>query len=182
MGFYAIACQRQAMQKKGENMEKFAQALQELSDEDWKTQVAKEYPNIPKGATVKVISENLQNYYGTFCEVEYKGRYYCVDQKGIKFLTQYDLRKNEEEKIFEGVKESIKKILDERDEYKKKDYTLISDDDLLDELWKRCHNKEHFKQYNLVHCEDEYYFKGALETQNKRLEFKILLKNEKNSI
>ena len=163
-------------------MEKFAQALQELSDEDWKTQMAKGYPNIPKGATVKVIGENFQNYYGTFCEVEYNGTHYYVDPKGIEFLTQDDLRKNEEEKIFEGVKESIKKILDERDEYKKKDYTLISDDDLLDELWKRCHNKEHFKQYNLVHCEDEYYFKGALETQNKRLEFKILLKNEKNSI
>lgn len=155
-------------------MEKFAQALQELSDEDWKTQMAKGYPNIPKGATVKVISENYQNYYGIFCEVEYNGRYYYVDPNGIKFLTQDDLRENEEEKIFE----CIKKILDERDEYKKKDYTLMSDDDLLDELWKRCHSKEHFKQYNIVCCEEEYYFKGTLETQNKRLEFKILLKEK----
>lgn len=159
-------------------MEKFAQALQELSDEDWKTQMAKGYPNIPKGATVKVISENYQNYYGTFCEVEYKGMHYYVDPKGIKFLTQDDLCENEEEKIFECIKGTIKNILNERDEYKKKDYTLMSDDDLLDELWRRCRNKEYFKQYNIVCCEDEYYFKGSLETQNKSLEFKILLKEK----
>lgn len=159
-------------------MEKFAQALQELSDEDWKTQMAKGYPNIPKGATVKVLSENYQNYYGTFCKVEYNDRHYYVDPKGIEFLTQDNLRENEEEKIFECIKGTIKNILDERDEYKKKDYTLMSDDDLLDELWRRRRNKEYFKQYNIVCCEDEYYFKGSLETQNKSLEFKILLKEK----
>ena len=164
-------------------MGKFAQALQELSDEDWKTQMAHGYPNIPKGATVKVLNEKYQNYYGTFCEVEYNGRHYYVDPMGIEFLTQDDLRKNEEEKIFEGIKGSIKKILDERDEYKKKDYTLMSDDDLLDELWERCHNKEHFSQYNPVFCEMDHCFKGVIETQNKKFEFKIFIKeNKKNSI
>ena len=164
-------------------MEKFAKALQELSDEDWKTQMAHGYPNIPKGATVKVLNENYQNYYGIFCEVEYNGRHYYVDPMGIEFLTQDDLRKNEEEKIFEGIKGSIKKILDERDEYKKKDYTLMSDDDLLDELWERCHDKEHFSQYNPVFFFFFYCFKGTLKTQNKRFEFKIFMKeNKKNSI
>ena len=48
-------------------MAKYAEALQELSDEDWKTQAAHGYPNIPKGATVKVLNEKYQNYYGLSC-------------------------------------------------------------------------------------------------------------------
>lgn len=37
--------------------------LEELADEDWKTQLARKYPNIPKGAVVNVLQEDMYNWY-----------------------------------------------------------------------------------------------------------------------
>ena len=62
-------------------------ALEELADEDWKTQLARKYPNIPKGAVVNVLQENMYNWYGgpwTF--VEWKDNLYWVKAKKIKKL------------------------------------------------------------------------------------------------
>lgn len=57
--------------------------LKELSDEDWKTQLAKGYPNIPANTIVKVLNDNFVNFYGSFCEVEWQGRHYYVNKNGL---------------------------------------------------------------------------------------------------
>lgn len=59
-------------------------ALKELYDEDWKTQLALKYPNIPKGAEVNVEGENVYNFYGEFARVVYFGRNYYVKKEDIK--------------------------------------------------------------------------------------------------
>ena len=43
---------------------KLAVALREIYDEDWKTQSARKYQNIPAGVRVIVITENYVNLYG----------------------------------------------------------------------------------------------------------------------
>lgn len=58
-------------------------ALKELYDEDWKTQSALKYPNIPKGAEVNVV-DYIDNYYGHFVRVEYNNQFYYVKEKDIK--------------------------------------------------------------------------------------------------
>lgn len=58
-------------------------ALRELYDEDWKTQLARKYPNIPKGAEVDVI-DNVSNLYGYFVWVRYNGQSYYVKEEDIK--------------------------------------------------------------------------------------------------
>ena len=44
----------------------------ELKNEDWKTQLARGYGNIPEGEEVEVIATNFTNFYGTWSIVEYK--------------------------------------------------------------------------------------------------------------
>lgn len=58
-------------------------ALKELYDEDWKTQLALKYPNIPKGAEVDVI-DTAFNFYGNFMLVNYNGQRYHVKREDIK--------------------------------------------------------------------------------------------------
>lgn len=51
-------------------------AKKELADEDWKTQLAKGYKNIPQGAECKFI-KSIRNFYGNYVLVEYDNyRYY----------------------------------------------------------------------------------------------------------
>ena len=38
----------------------------ELSDQDWMTQLAKGYSNIPKGERVEIIDGYVSNLYGSF--------------------------------------------------------------------------------------------------------------------
>lgn len=60
--------------------EKCAVALSELDDEDWKTQLARKYPNIPAGSKVKIIEENYVNFYGgPWTRVKWNGNTYWVD-------------------------------------------------------------------------------------------------------
>ena len=60
-------------------------ALEELSDEDWKTQHAGKYSNIPAGAEVEIIKENFYNFYGgPWTRVEWKDNWYWVNPKSIK--------------------------------------------------------------------------------------------------
>ena len=78
-----------------------AVALKSLCDQDWKTQLAQGYPNIPKGDIVEIINPEYNNLYGTWCEVEYKGIRYYVDKK--------DLATNPDD---------IKEVLDDLVDYK----------------------------------------------------------------
>ena len=62
-------------------------ALKELADEDWKTQHAQKYSNIPAGAEVEIIKENYYNFYGgPWTIVEWKDNCYYVDPKQLKKL------------------------------------------------------------------------------------------------
>lgn len=56
----------------------------ELADSDWKTQLARGYGNIPKGAEVKYIGE-MKNFYGIYARVLYDGRVYDVPFSGLTF-------------------------------------------------------------------------------------------------
>ena len=62
-------------------------ALKELADEDWKTQHARKYSNIPVGAEVEIIEEDYCNFYGgPWTRVEWKDNWYWVDPKQLKKL------------------------------------------------------------------------------------------------
>ena len=62
-------------------------ALKELADEDWKTQHARKYSNIPPGAEVEIIEENYDNFYGgPWTRVEWKDNLYWVDPEQLKKL------------------------------------------------------------------------------------------------
>ena len=58
----------------------------ELSDQDWKTQLARGYPNIPAGEEVTIINEDYINFYGTWCEVLWNNNRYYVSKQNLKIL------------------------------------------------------------------------------------------------
>lgn len=63
-------------------------AIEELANEDWKTQLALKYPNIPKGAEVGIIEENYCNFYGgPWTRVEWNGNWYWVDSSKLRKMT-----------------------------------------------------------------------------------------------
>lgn len=64
-------------------------AKRELSDEDWKTQLAKKYGNIPAGAKV-TIEGVVTNFYGTYASVRYNGRHYYVDLDDLEYRTEQE--------------------------------------------------------------------------------------------
>ena len=64
---------------------KQAITLCELSDEDWKTQLAHKYSNIPEGVIVDIIDEDIQNYYGTWQLVRWNGNTYYVSKRNLNY-------------------------------------------------------------------------------------------------
>lgn len=60
-------------------------AICNLSDEDYKTQLARGYDDIPAGAEVEFYGY-FTNFYGRFAQVKYKGNTYSVPPYGIKFV------------------------------------------------------------------------------------------------
>lgn len=62
-------------------------AKRELSDKDWKTQLAKGYGNIPTGAEV-TFEGMMSNFYGTYAEVRYNGRHYYVKRDDLEYRTE----------------------------------------------------------------------------------------------
>lgn len=66
-------------------MKNKAKTLKQLSNEDYKTQLAQKYKDIPKGAFVTVIDDNYQNLYGSFCVVIYNGISYYVKKRDLDF-------------------------------------------------------------------------------------------------
>ena len=69
-------------------MKLYAVAKTELSDNDWKTQLAKKYKNIPKGAKVKILNRECNNFYGTWVKVEYENNSYYVKEKDLEFTEE----------------------------------------------------------------------------------------------
>ena len=84
-------------------MMKQAVTLKTLADQDWKTQLARGYRNIPAETLVNVINEEYRNFYGTWCEVEWEGRHYYVDKKDLSFniidISMYNKRSEKSEEI-----------------------------------------------------------------------------------
>ena len=69
-------------------MVKYGIAKRDLADKDWKTQLARGYPDIPKGSTVKIIEEGMVNFYGgPWTRVEFDGNWYWVAEDDIEQLT-----------------------------------------------------------------------------------------------
>jgi hypothetical protein len=64
---------------------KKAVALVSLADQDWKTQLAHGYSNIPVDAVVDVVNEDFTNLYGNWCEVIWNNRHYYVSKKDLSF-------------------------------------------------------------------------------------------------
>lgn len=80
-------------------MMKQAVTLKTLADQDWKTQLARGYRNIPAETLVDVINEEFTNFYGTWCEVEWEGRHYYVDKKDLSFnIIDLTMAKKDSEK------------------------------------------------------------------------------------
>ncbi len=64
-------------------MSKFI-TLIEISDEDWKTQLAQGYPNVPKGAEVKILQRNVRNFYGSWVLIQWNENNYYTRIEYIK--------------------------------------------------------------------------------------------------
>lgn len=66
-----------------------AVAVEEIADEDWKTQSARKYSNIPKGSLVEVLRENYCNFYGgPWTEVKWNGNTYWTDPSNIAVVSR----------------------------------------------------------------------------------------------
>jgi hypothetical protein len=85
---------------------KEAVALKTLADQDWKTQLAHGYPNIPDGAVVTVVNEDFVNFYGSWCEVMWNDTHYYISKQDLSFD--------------EGEVESAKQKQQEWEQYKEK--------------------------------------------------------------
>ena len=83
-------------------MKNKARTLKELANEDYKTQIARGYKNIPKGAIVSVIDDNFNTLYGSFCIVKYKDNTYHVNKRDLDF--------NIQRKIYIFMKETIQLV------------------------------------------------------------------------
>lgn len=55
----------------------------ELSDEDWKTSLARGKKPIPKGETVEIL-QMIRNFYGEYYWVKYRGETYYVDSRDLE--------------------------------------------------------------------------------------------------
>lgn len=73
---------------------KRAVTLKTLADQDWKTQLAQKYPNIPCNVIVEVIEEDFTNFYGTWCRVVWNNTLYYVSKRDLDF-SEYALEQAE---------------------------------------------------------------------------------------
>ena len=62
-------------------------ARRELSDHDWKTQIAKKYPNIPRGSKVELM-RHVDNLYGSFVRVRWNGNIYDVHMYDLEYMEE----------------------------------------------------------------------------------------------
>ena len=59
--------------------------IKTLADQDWKTQLARKYPNIPEGVIVDVMDKDFTNYYGNWAIVFWRNTRYYVDKSGLNY-------------------------------------------------------------------------------------------------
>lgn len=87
----------------------YAVTKQTLCDQDWKTQLAVKYPNIPANCVVEVVEDNFVNFYGQWAKVIWRNNSYYVDKKSLDFSEQaikqakeyYNKELSQYEKIFD---------------------------------------------------------------------------------
>lgn len=63
-------------------------AKKELCNADWKTQLARGYSDIPKGAAVEIVQMNFVNFYGEWVIVEYKDNRYYVKKEDLAIIEE----------------------------------------------------------------------------------------------
>lgn len=56
-----------------------------IPDENWKTQLAKGYANIPEDTELTII-DFLHNCYGNYLKVMYNGHIYYIDPTIVKYI------------------------------------------------------------------------------------------------
>lgn len=67
---------------------KLAVALRGIYDEDWKTQSARKYPDVPAGSRMLVLTENYFNFYGgPWTEVLWNGNKYWTRPDSVFILS-----------------------------------------------------------------------------------------------
>lgn len=59
----------------------------ELSDQDWKVQLARKYPNIPKGSKVELMNGWI-NFYESFVRVRWNGKIYDVRMSDLEYVEE----------------------------------------------------------------------------------------------
>lgn len=62
-----------------------ALTLKTIADQDWKTQAVQGYQNIPANTIVEVINDDFNNFYGSWCIVEWRRHTYYVDKRFLSF-------------------------------------------------------------------------------------------------
>lgn len=62
---------------------RFAYALKNIYNEDWKTQSARGYSDIPAGSRVLVVDENVRNLYGSWIRVFWNGNTYYTSAESV---------------------------------------------------------------------------------------------------
>ena len=60
-------------------------AKTELWNEDYKTQIALGYPNIPEG-TILEVKNTITNFYGKYYEIVYDGHLYYINPRNVEVL------------------------------------------------------------------------------------------------
>ena len=55
-----------------------------VADEDWKTQMAQGYPDIPANEEVEMVQREYINYYGKWCIIRWNGHIYYTLKRNIR--------------------------------------------------------------------------------------------------
>ena len=88
---------------------KEAVALKSLADQDWKTQLARGYSNVPMGAVVSVTNEEFTNLYGSWCEIIWNNCHYYVSKRDLSFFFFFIKTAKQKQNELEQYEEKFRK-------------------------------------------------------------------------
>ena len=144
-------------------------AKRELASDDWKTQLAQGFKDIPKGAEVKMINKEYRCWYGIFSEIEWHGHTYYVSPNDIEEIEAGEAVINETLEAFKRIcgtldegdntveydgqqedMELVEKVIKAFDIIKKKNVNVcllrqVSNITGYNELMSQSHDKENYQ-------------------------------------